>query len=106
MVCGRQVRQHTVNVPYVGSNPTRPASFKRKKMKKDFIVYDPVAGLTILQALENAINLAKKTDKIVKSNINDVEMTFSKNTKVAESLKIFHRRLNELYLKQDNSRQK
>jgi len=33
-------------------------------------------------------------------------MTFSKNTKVAESLKIFHRRLNELYLKQDNSRQK
>ena len=70
-------------------------------MKKDFIVYDPVAGLTILQALENAINLAKKTNKIVKANINDVDMTFSKNTKVAVSLRIFHKRLNELYAKQD-----
>lgn len=70
-------------------------------MKKDFIIYDPVAGLTILQAIEDAIELAKKNDKIVKSNINDVEMTFSKNTKVAESLKIFHRRLNALYAKQN-----
>ena len=75
-------------------------------MEKDFITYDPVAGLTILQAIEHAINLAKKNDKIVKSNINDVDMTFTKETKAAEALKIFHKRLNALYAEQEASHQK
>ena len=75
-------------------------------MKKDFIVYDPVAGLTILQAIQDAIDLAKRNDKTVKANINDVNMTFTRKTKPTDALKLFHKRLNILYLKQDRLHQK
>ena len=69
-------------------------------MKDDFINYDPVAGMTILQAIEEAIILAKTNDKTVKSNINDVEMTFTKETKLPEALKLFHKRLGAIHAKQ------
>ena len=72
----------------------------KKEMEEDFITYDPVAGLTILQAIEKAINLAKTNDKTVKANINDVDMTFTKETKAPEALILFHKRLDALYAKE------
>ena len=72
---------------------------KGKKMKKDFIEYDPVAGMTILAAIEEAVNLAKKHDKKVKAEINDIKMTFSKKTDPKVALKRFRRRLADRFEK-------
>ena len=75
-------------------------------MKKDFIIYDPVAGMTILAAIEEAVKLAKTYDKKVKADINDIKMTFSKKTDSKKALKRYHERLHALYAKQDAARQK
>ena len=73
---------------------------------KDVMHYYPVAGMTILGAITKAIQIAKENNKTVLSEMNDVEMTFTPQTKAADALKIFHKRLDALYAKQDKQRQK
>ena len=73
---------------------------------KKVMYFYPVAGMTILGAIEKAIKMAKDNDKTVLSEMNDVEMTFTKETKLDEALKVFHERLNALYAEQDKQRQK
>ena len=57
-----------------------------KSIQKDELVYDPVAGLTIEDALAQAIIMSKKTNEHVHAIINDIHMYINPQT----SLKIAH----------------
>ena len=51
-----------------------------KSIKKGELVYDPVAGLTIKDALARAIIMAKKANTHVHAIINDVHMHINPDT--------------------------
>ena len=71
-----------------------------ERIEKDFVYYDPVAGMTILEAIMKAIKLAKEHIKTVKTNLNDVDMVITTETKPAEALTVFHKRLDALHAQQ------
>ncbi len=57
-----------------------------KSIKQGELVYDPVAGLTIQEALARAIIMAKQQEKHVHAIINDVHMHINPDT----SLQLAH----------------
>jgi len=61
------------------------------------IEYKPVAGLTITQALETARLIARKENKKVIANINDIIMCISHNTNIKLALNLYQRRLEFKY---------
>ena len=61
------------------------------------IEYTPVAGLTITQALETARLIARKENKKVIANINDIIMCISHNTNIKLALDLYQKRLEFKY---------
>lgn len=61
------------------------------------IEYTPVAGLTITQALETARLIARKENKKVIANINDIIMCISHNTNIKLALNLYQKRLEFKY---------
>ncbi len=57
------------------------------------ITYNPVAGLTIKEALERAVEMAGKKRQCVLVVINDIVMAVNKNTNIDEALKEYHDKL-------------
>ena len=51
-------------------------------MKENDLIYEPVAGLTIKEALARAVLMAKKNDKPVKAIINDIEMNITSDSRI------------------------
>jgi len=63
-----------------------------KSIKKGELVYDPVAGLTIKDAVARAIIMAKQENKHVHAIINDVHMHINPDT----SLKLAYNAYKEI----------
>lgn len=61
------------------------------------ITYNPVAGLTIKEALERAVEMADKKRQCVLVVINDIVMAVNKNTNIDEALKEYHDKLDFKY---------
>ena len=57
------------------------------------IEYNPVAGLTIRQALQNAKTTASMEHKNVVANLNDVIMCISSRTNVDKALQLYAEKL-------------
>ena len=76
------------------------------KEDKDYIYYDPVAGMTILQAIMTAIRIAQENKKPVKTNLNDVDMVITDKTSPKDALIVFHKRLDEIHAQQIKQSQK
>lgn len=61
------------------------------------ITYIPVAGLSIKEALINAVRLSEDNKTSVIAIINDIVMNIDANTNTAEALKEYHQKVNLRY---------
>ena len=61
------------------------------------IEYIPVCGLTIREALNNAKALARKNNKTVIANINDIIMCVSSTSTIKDTLDLYHKKLDLKY---------
>lgn len=60
------------------------------KIEEDTIIYNPPVGITIKQAIINAIEIAKNNKKSVELHINDVSLEVSQSSNVSNiALKYF-----------------
>jgi len=66
-------------------------------MKQEELIYDPAVGLTIQQAFEEAIAIAKKHGKPVTANINDIVMKVTSKTKAMNAVALFQKKLQAQY---------
>ena len=66
-------------------------------MKTENLVYEPVAGLTIQRAFEDAISMAKEHGKPVTAIINDVVMQVTEKTKAQQAVAVFRKKLQAQY---------
>lgn len=58
------------------------------------VKYEPVAGLTVREALVHAVKKAKENKCIVITIINDVVMLVNKNTNIDKALTEYNQKLN------------
>ncbi|MBQ4471667.1 MAG: hypothetical protein II942_00250 [Alphaproteobacteria bacterium] len=67
------------------------------KKKANALIYEPVAGLTILGAFLEAIKIAKENHKTVHAIINDVEMNVTSRTNPERAVAIYQKKNQQLY---------
>lgn len=61
------------------------------------MIYNPVAGLTIKEALIRAIKLSADNNKPVMAVINDIVMNVDAKTNISKALKDYHQKLELRY---------
>ena len=67
------------------------------KKKAKALIYEPVAGWTILGAFLEAIKMAKENHKTVHAIINDIEMDVTSRTNPERAVAIYQKKNKELY---------
>ena len=60
--------------------------------KKKSLIYEPVAGLTIIGAFMEAIKIAKEAGKPVHAIINDIEMDVTAKTNAKRAVATYQRK--------------
>ena len=59
------------------------------------IRYNPVAGLTIIEAISNSIKLAGTVNDLVETNINDIILYITPNSKSEIYYKLYNKHLEQ-----------
>ena len=59
--------------------------------------YSPVAGLTIEEAIQRAIQMAKKENVTVLANINDIFLSIKADTHLDDAYNTYQKRLKRVY---------
>ena len=72
---------------------------KETKKKKRF-VYEPVAGLTIIGAIREAVQIASKRGEPITAVMNDVRLTITEKSDTRKKLEEFHRKLIARYARE------
>ena len=67
------------------------------KNKKNKLIYEPIAGLTILGAFTEAIQMAKRNGKPVHAINNDIEMDVTAKTHPTKAVAAFQKKLKAHY---------
>lgn len=73
------------------------------KKEKRF-VYEPVAGLTIIGAIKEAIKIAEERNEPITAFMNDVYLTITKKSNVERKKKEFQKKLKALYENKTDTR--
>ncbi len=61
------------------------------------IRYNPVAGLTIVEAISNSVKMAINVNDLVEANINDVILYITPKSKVETYYKLYKKHLEQKY---------
>jgi len=61
------------------------------------IKYNPVAGLTIIEAISKAVQKARASNDLVEANINDVILYITPNSKVEKYYTLYKKHLEQKY---------
>lgn len=67
------------------------------KVFKDKVIYEPVAGVTVDEAITNAIDIAKYENKYVELLMNDVLLEVTANTSISYLRTKYLLKLDEKY---------
>ena len=67
------------------------------KQKEKGLIYEPVAGLTIIGAFLEAIKMAKEHGKPVHAIINDIEMNVTAKTNAVKAVATYQKKNKERY---------
>ena len=61
-------------------------------------LYNPVSGLTIKEAIQRAIGMARHENTTVLANINDVFLSIKSDTDLNEAYDLYQKRLDQSYM--------
>ena len=67
------------------------------RQKEEKLIYEPIAGLTVLGAFTEAVQMAKKAGKPVHAIVNDIEMDVTAQTHPTQAVATFQKKLKEHY---------
>ena len=69
--------------------------------KEQNLIYKPVAGLTVLKAFTEVVEMAQQSGRSVHAIVNDIELDISPKMRAVQAVAVFQKKLEARYAAED-----